>query len=129
MKQKQVLFVTAECQNFAQTGGLAEVAGSLPKAINALSRAYKVRVIMPLYRAVIKNTKKLKFLGSTTVALAWRNLYCGVYTLKQDGSTITSLTTSIISTATRSTAIAMTASVSPFSQRAYSTSSRSSACS
>lgn len=86
MKQKQVLFVTAECQNFAQTGGLAEVAGSLPKAINALSRAYKVRVIMPLYRAVIKKyEKKLKFLGSTTVALAWRNLYCGVYTLKQDG--------------------------------------------
>lgn len=85
MKQKQVLFVVAECQNFAQTGGLAEVAGSLPKAVNSLTRAYKVRVIMPLYKAIIdKYGKKLKFLGSTTVALAWRNLYCGVYTLKLD---------------------------------------------
>ncbi|MDD4388470.1 MAG: glycogen/starch synthase [Bacilli bacterium] len=85
MKQKQVLFVVAECQKFVQTGGLADVAGSLPKAVNGISRAYKVRVIMPLYRTIIKKyEKKLKFLGSTTVSLAWRHLYCGVYTMKLD---------------------------------------------
>jgi len=86
MKQKNILFVVAECANFVSTGGLAEVAGSLPKAINKANRGYKVRVMLPLYKAILnKYQNQLKFLGETTVVLAWRKLYCGVYTLKQDG--------------------------------------------
>lgn len=84
MSRKNVLFIVSECQNFIQTGGLADVAGSLPRAINKRSRAYRVAVVMPLYRAVInKYEGKLQYLGQTTTELAWRKLYCGVYTLKQ----------------------------------------------
>ncbi|HNZ50233.1 MAG TPA: glycogen/starch synthase [Bacilli bacterium] len=86
MKQKNILFVVAECANFVATGGLAEVAGSLPKAIMKTNRAYKVRVMMPLYKTIAdKYQGKLKFLGETTVVLAWRRLYCGVFTLKLNG--------------------------------------------
>lgn len=85
MKQKNILFVVAECQGFAATGGLAEVAASLPKAIMSVNRGYKVRVMMPLYKAILqKYQHELKFLGETSVALAWRKLYCGVYTLTKD---------------------------------------------
>lgn len=55
MKQKKVLFVVAESQGFVQTGGLAEVAGSLPKAIMESTRSYKVHVMMPLYKEIIEN--------------------------------------------------------------------------
>lgn len=86
MKQKNILFVVAECTNFVATGGLAEVAGSLPKAIIKANRGYKVRVMMPLYKTIAnKYQDQLKFLGETTVVLAWRRLYCGVFTLKLDG--------------------------------------------
>ncbi|MGD9604949.1 MAG: glycogen synthase GlgA [Bacilli bacterium] len=86
MKQKNILFVVAECTNFVATGGLAEVAGSLPKAIMKANRGYKVRVMMPLYKVIAnKYHEQLKFLGETTVVLAWRRLYCGVFNLKLDG--------------------------------------------
>lgn len=86
MKQKKILFVTSECTGFATTGGLAEVSGSLPKAITKQSKAYKVKVVMPLYKKIIDTYgKKLKFVGESTVNLAWRDSYVGVYTLKLDG--------------------------------------------
>ena len=55
MKQKKILYVTSECKGFAVTGGLAEVIGSLPKAIMAERKSYKVSVVMPLYSRIIKN--------------------------------------------------------------------------
>lgn len=85
MKQKKILYVTSECKGFAVTGGLAEVAGSLPQAIMKENRGYKVKVVMPLYKTISETYKnKLKFVTSTTVVLAWRNIYCGIYTLKKD---------------------------------------------
>lgn len=85
MKQKNILFVVAECAGFVATGGLAEVAGSLPKAIIKANRGYKVKVMMPLYKTIIQKYKEeLKFLGDTTVVLAWRKLYCGIYTITKD---------------------------------------------
>ena len=43
----KVLFVASECAPFAKTGGLADVAGALPKALRPLD--IDVRVVMPLY--------------------------------------------------------------------------------
>ncbi|NLD26571.1 MAG: glycogen synthase [Acholeplasmataceae bacterium] len=85
MRDKKILFVVAECHGFAETGGLAEVAGSLPQALMASSRNYKVSVMMPLYRSILRKYQgKLKFLGERPVVLAWRKQYCGLYYLKQD---------------------------------------------
>ena len=86
MKQTKILYVASECSGFMATGGLAEVAGSLPKAIMATSKSYKVKVVLPLYKAISEKYRAdLKFLGSSTVSLAWRELYVGVFSLKKDG--------------------------------------------
>ncbi|MGI6710047.1 MAG: glycogen synthase GlgA [Bacilli bacterium] len=85
---KRILFAVAECQPFIATGGLAEVAGSLPKAIMASNTNYKVEVIMPLYRGILeKYGKKLKFLGKSQIQLAWRKLYCGLFRMVYEGVT------------------------------------------
>jgi len=85
---KKVLFAVAECQPFIATGGLAEVAGSLPKAIMASNTNYKVEVIMPLYRGILeKYGSKLKFLGKSQIQLAWRKLYCGLFQMAYEGVT------------------------------------------
>ncbi len=82
MKQKKILYVTAECKGFVVTGGLAEVAGSLPQAIMKENKGYKVKVLMPLYKKISEEFgNKLKFVGATTVVLAWRSLYCGIFSL------------------------------------------------
>ena len=86
MKQKKILYVTSECTNFAYTGGLAEVAGSLPKAIVQSTKSYKIKVVMPLYKKIIETYgKKLKFVGEDKLVLAWRELYIGVFTIKLNG--------------------------------------------
>ncbi|HKM29436.1 MAG TPA: glycogen/starch synthase [Bacilli bacterium] len=86
MAIKKILYVTSECKGFAVTGGLAEVAGSLPKAIMQANKNYRVKVLMPLYKTIRENyASELSLVGSTTVVLAWRSVYCGVYTLKKDG--------------------------------------------
>ena len=85
-KVTKILFCSAEVSNFASSGGLAEVAGSLPLAIHKENKNFNVKVIMPLYKK-IKETygKKLKYLGNDTVELAWRKLYMGLFTLKYNG--------------------------------------------
>ncbi len=84
-KKPSVLFVASEANPFAGTGGLADVIGSLPKAI-AKNDEFDVRVIMPLYKDF--NTlyrDKLQFLGNFNVPLSWRNQYAGVFTYTKDG--------------------------------------------
>ncbi len=86
MKPKNILFVVSECSGFVATGGLAEVAGSLPIAIMRSNKDYKVSVVMPLYKIVEKKYKdELKFLGKTNINLSWREVYAGFYTLTQAG--------------------------------------------
>ena len=83
---KKILFVGAETMPFAATGGLGDVMGSLPAALKALSRDNDVRVVMPLYSAVSDKWRdQMKTEAIFTVALSWRNQYCGVKSLEKDG--------------------------------------------
>lgn len=79
----KVLFVAAEAVPFIKTGGLADVAGSLPKALTA--QGVDIRVVMPKYENIpAEYQQKMKHIGETTVNLSWRSQYCGVLKLTQD---------------------------------------------
>ncbi len=82
----KLLYVGSECTPFASTGGLGEVISSLPTAVKKDNPEYDVRTVMPLYSQISSVYRdKMKFLFSFTVHLAWRELYCGVFTLTNDG--------------------------------------------
>ena len=83
----KVLYVASECQPFIASGGLADVAGSLPRAI-AESGDIDIRVIMPLYGNIKADYKdKFEYLGNFTVHLSWRQEYCGLFRYFKDGVT------------------------------------------
>lgn len=76
-----ILFATSEATPFAQSGGLGEVAGALPKAL--VQKGQDVRVIMPLYDCVSEEQRsQLTFLCHFNVPVAWRTQYCGVFETK-----------------------------------------------
>ncbi len=80
----KVLYASSEAYPFAMSGGLADVAGALPKALR--KRLIGCRVVMPLYECVSDELRaKMKFIGSTSVPVAWRRQYCGVFEAKHDG--------------------------------------------
>ena len=84
---KKLLFVGAEVMPFAATGGLGDVLGSLPQALAAEGDT-DVRVVLPLYAAVSEEWRRKMTQESVFyVSLAWREQYCGVYSLKKDGVT------------------------------------------
>ncbi|MBQ8439489.1 MAG: glycogen synthase GlgA [Clostridia bacterium] len=84
---KKLLFVGAEVMPFAATGGLGDVLGSLPQALAAAGET-DVRVVLPLYSAVSEEWRKqMKQEAVFYVHLAWREQYCGVYSLKKNGVT------------------------------------------
>ena len=84
-KKKSVLFVASEGLPFIKTGGLADVIGSLPKAIAAKGE-YDVRVIMPLYSGIDAGMRNnFAFITNFNVGLAWRNQYCGLFSCRLDG--------------------------------------------
>ena len=83
--KRKILFAASEAAPFIATGGLAEVIGSLSKALAATGR-YDVRVILPLYSDIKQQYRKeFRFIGSIFIPLAWRNQYCGVFTYEKDG--------------------------------------------
>ncbi len=83
----KILFCASEGAPFSGTGGLGEVIGSLPSAL-ARKRKYEVSVVLPLYSQVSEELrKKMKFVKYFYVRLAWRNQYCGVFTMKKEGVT------------------------------------------
>ena len=86
---KKILFVGAEVMPFAATGGLGDVMGSLPAALKAkYGDGVDVRVVVPLYAAVSDTVRAQMTLEKAfTVQLAWRNQYCGVYSLVKDNVT------------------------------------------
>ena len=85
-KKQSVMFVASEANPFVGTGGLADVMGSLPKAL-ASSTELDVRVVLPLYKDMRFERDKLTFLGSFNVDLSWRNQYCGVFERVYQGVT------------------------------------------
>ena len=86
-KEIKVLYVASECQPFCATGGLGDVAGSLPKAISKLGDV-DIRVIMPLYGKIkYEYADKLEYIGNFTVHLSWRQEYCGLFKYTLDGVT------------------------------------------
>ena len=85
----KILFVSPEVVPFASTGGLGEVAGSLPEALNAQRTIpCDCRVIMPLYKqAKEKYLGEMRFLGATSVPLSWRRQHVGLFSLKKKHTT------------------------------------------
>ena len=80
----KVLFVTSECVPFCKTGGLGDVAGSLPQALAA--GGDEVAVILPLYQTVAdKYVEELTFVKYIYVTLAWRSVYCGLFRCERGG--------------------------------------------
>ncbi len=85
--KKKILFVASESTPFIATGGLAEVVGSLSKALAATEK-YDVRVVVPLYSDIKKEFREqFSYLGNIYVHLAWRNQYCGIFSCVKDGVT------------------------------------------
>lgn len=85
--KKKILFVSSEATPFIATGGLAEVIGSLSKAL-AKDPAYDVRVVLPLYSDIkAEYRRKMSFLGNIFVPLSWRNQYCGIFSCQEEGVT------------------------------------------
>lgn len=85
--KKKILFVASEATPFIATGGLAEVIGSLSKAL-AKDPAYDVRVVLPLYSDIkAEYRRKMSFLGNIFVPLSWLNQYCGIFSCQEEGVT------------------------------------------
>ncbi len=77
----KILYVASEAQPFAASGGLADVAGSLPQAMRL--RLVGCRVVMPLYESVPQEMRdNMRFITSLSVPVAWRRQYCGVFEAK-----------------------------------------------
>ena len=82
----KILYAASEAVPFCKTGGLADVAGSLPAALAA--QGAEVAVVLPLYQKVKeKFGDRLSFECYDYVDLAWRHSYCGLFSLEQDGVT------------------------------------------
>ena len=82
----KILYATSEAVPFCKTGGLADVAGSLPAAL--AEQGAEVAVVLPLYQKVReKFGDQLQFICYDYVDLAWRHSYCGLFALERDGVT------------------------------------------
>lgn len=80
----KVLYVASEALPFMASGGLGDVAGSLPVALR--KRLIGCRVVMPLYDSIKQEYKdKMKFITSISVPVSWRRQYCGVFEAKANG--------------------------------------------
>lgn len=76
----KVLFATSECAPFVKTGGLGDVAGSLPQALR--EKNVDARVVLPLYNCIPQKFKdQMKYIDHIYIDMAWRKQYCGIFEL------------------------------------------------
>jgi len=81
-----VLYIVSECVPFVKSGGLADVAGALPKYLNKLN--VNVRVMLPFYSQIpTKFKEEAKLVKELSINLGWRKQYCGLYELNLEGMT------------------------------------------
>ena len=81
---KKILFATSECVPFIKTGGLADVAGSLPKYFN--KEEYDVRVVMPKYLCIRESFRsQMRYVTHFYTDFCWRNQYVGVLEMEYEG--------------------------------------------
>jgi len=86
-KKLKILFVASEADPFIKTGGLADVAGSLPQALK--EEGHDVRVVIPQYRQIPEKYKeRLESVAHFRTNLAWRDRYLGINKLEEDGVTV-----------------------------------------
>ena len=82
----KILFAASEAVPFAASGGLADVLGSLPKAISA--KGHECAVVIPLYKCISEEHRSdMEFITNITVDVSWRKQYCGVYKADYEGIT------------------------------------------
>ncbi len=80
----KILYAASEARPFIASGGLADVAGSLPKAIR--SKQHQCRVVLPLYGTMKPEDRaKLTFITSFQLQLSWRSQYCGIFQANEQG--------------------------------------------
>jgi len=80
----KILYASSEAYPFAMSGGLADVAGALPKALRR--RLIGCRVVMPLYSCISEEMRaNMTFITSITVPVSWRRQYCGIFEAHVDG--------------------------------------------
>lgn len=79
-----IAFASAEAEPFVKTGGLGDVAGSLPHALKAAGA--DVVVFVPRYDTIAQEYKdRMEHLCDFYVPLGWRNEYCGLERLNHEG--------------------------------------------
>ena len=82
----KVLYASSEALPFMASGGLGDVAGSLPQALR--KRLIGCRVVMPLYDNIKQELKdKMTFITNISVPVAWRRQYCGIFSAEYMGVT------------------------------------------
>ena len=80
----KVLYAVSEAKPFIASGGLADVAGSLPVALR--QRLIGARVVLPLYEGIPQKFRdEMKFITHITIPVAWRRQYCGIFEMKYNG--------------------------------------------
>jgi len=81
----KVLFISPEAAPFVKTGGLGDVAGSLPEVLN--QKGVDTRVILPLYKCIPQEYKdKMKYITNIYIDITWRKQYCGIFELEYNGT-------------------------------------------
>ena len=82
----KIFFASSEVAPFIKTGGLADVAGSLP--VTLAKDGHEVTVILPLYERIGQEWRdQMEFCCYFDITLSWRRSYCGIFSLKKDGVT------------------------------------------
>ena len=79
----KVLFIAAEAAPFVKVGGLGDVIGSLPKALQ--DEGVEARVILPLYASIDREKYNLEYRQHIFMELGWRTVYCGIFETEVDG--------------------------------------------